>query len=63
MIDKSKIIVTIDRSEMHRRYQLNTINEDGTFTSIGEPLSPKEFHEVHGFSCHFPYDDKGPVNH
>lgn len=57
MKDKSKIIVTIDRSHAYRRYLLNIINEDGSLTPVGEPLSPKEFSETYGFSCEWPHED------
>ena len=56
MIDKSKIIVTIDRNEMSRRYQLNIRNDDGSHTQIGGPLSPKDFYYTHGFDCEWPHE-------
>lgn len=56
-LNKEKIIVTIDRSEAYRRYQLRVRNDDGSFTDVGGPLSPKDFAKTHGFNCEWPHED------
>ena len=48
--------VTIDRSEMERRYQLSVINEDGSTSDILGPLNWREFEKVHGFEANFPHE-------
>lgn len=63
IIDKSKIIVTIDRSQAERRYQLNIRNENGSFEKISGPLSPRDFFYTHGFSHEFPHETDRPGRH
>lgn len=57
MIDKSKIIVTINRNEMVRRYQLNIRNDDGSMTEIGGPMRSEDFYWAHGFDCEWPHGE------
>ena len=63
MKNKKKIIVTIDRNKMERRYQLNVRKDDGSFEKIGVPLNSVDFFYTHGFSHEFPHEKDRPGRH
>ena len=51
-----KFIVTIRRDTAERRYVLSTLEEDGSFKEIHEPLYTKDFEKHYGFSPYWPHE-------
>ena len=48
-------VVTIDRNRFERRYVLETVEKDGSWTPQCEPLFSVEFRERFGFSEEWPH--------
>ena len=50
-----RFIVTIDRTQMQRRYVLQTLEDDGEFKKHCKPLYSEEFREHFGFEEEWPH--------
>ena len=61
-IDGKPFRVTLDRSEMERRYQLSIVDDTGVVTDIGPPLKWKQFEETHGFRAEWPHEAVGETS-
>ena len=52
LIDNRRFIITINREQAYRRYQLHYADD---YKCIGGPLSPEDFAKTHGFECEWPH--------
>lgn len=60
-INGKQFWVTINRSEMERRYQLGVRDDNGVLLDVGPPLRWKQFEETHGFKTEWPHEVVGTV--
>jgi len=62
LISGKPFLVTIDRSEMERRYQLSVVDDANVTTDIGPPLRQKKFEDTYGFKAEWPHEVVGEVS-